>query len=1135
MTILRPPNCEGTTNRVQLDHQNPGGMTTQKPPDCDAILSHLKDFQRKTVDYVFHRLYTDDAPTRRFLVADEVGLGKTLVARGVIAKAANHLWNRGHRIDVIYICSNADIARQNVGRLNIFEDEDVAIASRITLLPAVIKKLKNKKVNLVSLTPGTSFDLKSGMGIGEERALLYWMLKDSWSLKGKAPLNVLAGQMSPGNFEQLKDRYANHDIDLDLKESFLTAIQRQIDDDNSKGNEDIKVRFERLCKSFSKSSHKPSDEEELARRNCISELRNLLARSCLCALEPDIIILDEFQRFKYLMYGDDSEREPARELADQLFSYADANSNAKVLLLSATPYKMYTLSDESGIDDHYKDFLNTLGFLQQDQERTHACEKLLKDYRYELFHIANGDFNRLLSIKGELEEQFRRIMVRTERLAVSKDRNGMLEEKPSPSVKVDSKDLLTYCKLQKIANILEKDGVLEYWKSSPYLLNFMENYELKQAFSLACNKSSKCKKLYQEMASFNGLLLPWNDIFRYKEIDSANPRLRSQIVDLIDRGAWQLLWVPPALPYYGMDAPFSDLSGFTKRLVFSSWKVVPKMAASMISYEAERRMMTAFDPKTKNTPEAKKRFSPLLRFARSSDKKKRPIGMQVLGLIYPSLALAKACDPLSICISAKDSDKNRLISIKEAQGKAKKRIEELLAPLIKNVPKKGPEDEDWYWAAPILLDLSSNDSENIKDIFNQINLAEVWRGGSDWAEQEEEETTQWHAHVSEAKKLLDHHDHLGRPPHDLSEVLAKMALAGPGITSLRALARVTGGLRETGGLLYLSPVDIWISASQISFAFRHLFNLPAATNLIRGLNLNGAQKELPYWRMVLDYCLKGCLQATLDEYAHFLLEYEGLFNQPHKKIACGIASAIREALTLRTASLNVEEINLDSMSKKISLIRNKMRTQFALRLADEESDDGKIIARSAQVRCAFNSPFWPFVLITTSVGQEGLDFHPYCHAIVHWNLPANPVDLEQREGRIHRYKGHAIRKNLALHYGVSELNANDSDPWETLFSAGVRDHAKGTGDLVPFWIYPLDNGAKIERYVPALPLSKDLEHLNELHRSLAVYRMVFGQPRQEDLTAYLRRVLTPERIDQIAEKLRFDLSPPSSLYPVKED
>ena len=47
------------------------------------------------------------------------------------------------------------------------------------------------------------------------------------------------------------------------------------------------------------------------------------------------------------------------------------------------------------------------------------------------------------------------------------------------------------------------------------------------------------------------------------------------------------------------------------------------------------------------------------------------------------------------------------------------------------------------------------------------------------------------------------------------------------------------------------------------------------------------------------------------------------------------------------------------------------------------------------------------------VTSAGLDFHPYCHAVVHWNLPTNPIDLEQREGRVNRFAGHAIRRNVA--------------------------------------------------------------------------------------------------------------------------
>jgi hypothetical protein len=46
----------------------------------EAILAQLRDFQRASVEHVFERPYLDERPARRFLVADEVALGKTLVA-----------------------------------------------------------------------------------------------------------------------------------------------------------------------------------------------------------------------------------------------------------------------------------------------------------------------------------------------------------------------------------------------------------------------------------------------------------------------------------------------------------------------------------------------------------------------------------------------------------------------------------------------------------------------------------------------------------------------------------------------------------------------------------------------------------------------------------------------------------------------------------------------------------------------------------------------------------------------------------------------------------------------------------------------------------------------------------------------
>jgi helicase-like protein len=180
------------------------------------------------------------------------------------------------------------------------------------------------------------------------------------------------------------------------------------------------------------------------------------------------------------------------------------------------------------------------------------------------------------------------------------------------------------------------------------------------------------------------------------------------------------------------------------------------------------------------------------------------------------------------------------------------------------------------------------------------------------------------------------------------------------------------------------------------------------------------------------------------------------------------------------------------------------------------------------VQKAFNSPFWPFVLCSTSVGQEGLDFHLYCHAVMHWNLPSNPVDLEQREGRVHRYKGHAVRKNIArdfFRHAAYSTSGPESDAWRQLFEAARNTRAVGLSDLVPFWVYTTEGGAHIERHLPMIPLSKDVDRAEVLRRSLAVYRMAFGQSRQDDLVQYLQRYLTAEQIQSAVAELRISLTP----------
>ena len=326
---------------------------------------------------------------------------------------------------------------------------------------------------------------------------------------------------------------------------------------------------------------------------------------------------------------------------------------------------------------------------------------------------------------------------------------------------------------------------------------------------------------------------------------------------------------------------------------------------------------------------------------------------------------------------------------------------------------------------------------------------------------------------------------LGPQPDDLVDVLCDLALAGPGVCALRALRRI-------GAELDPSDPNLLSAAARIASGFRSLFNMPETIAMLRGSG------EDTYWRLTLQYGIDGNLQSVLDEYVHVLRESLGLQEHSPEEQVAGIAECIQSVLSLRTAQIRIDEIKMSGDG--FTLDDFNTRCRFALRFGDIRDDNNQALVRADSVRDAFNSPFRPFVLASTSIGQEGLDFHTWCHAVVHWNLPSNPVDLEQREGRVHRYKGHAVRKNVAERYGLTALTVNleGSDPWQALFQIAARGKSNGYSDLIPYWIFE-EGSARVERRIPLLPYSKDVGKLKRLKQGLALYRMVFGQPRQEDL------------------------------------
>lgn len=1037
-------------------------------------MAGLKDFQRRTVEYVFRRLYGDDS-TSRFLVADEVGLGKTLVARGIIAKTLEHLQDQVDRIDVIYICSNAAIATQNINRLNVSESDGFSIATRLTYLPRQVRSLRKNRVNFISLTPGTAFDhARSRGGHMDERAILYQMLWDlPWahgSRKRKYQnglLNMLQATAGKDSWRAKVEVSDIWELDRDLAVAFRKKVRQ---------DQDIYTDLKECCWYFRRYKENIDSDFNELRYSLIGRLRSMLASVCLRALEPDLVILDEFQRFKHLLDGYDD----ASMLATALFEYPDV----RVLLLSATPYKMLTLDQETDEDDHYPDFIRTLNFLFNDPVRVDEIKKLLAEHRTTL-HASSSGTQCIPGKKAELEKALLKVMCRTERVMTTRDHNSMLTEVERVAP-IKPADLHHAAMVDKVAICVRAGDPIEYWKSAPYLINFLKHYELRD--KLDAQLESPSDELGGALCSANGQLLTKEKFESYSTLDPANPRMRVLFEDTIDKGMWQLLWMPPSMPYAKPGGVFKGKDRLTKALVFSSWSVVPDAIASICSFEAERRMVAGYNPAASYDWKS----SRLLDFKESHG---RLTGMPVIAWMMPSPTLAAIIDPLMISLSRGGGP----LPAQEMKNEVKA----ICSSLLKRLPGAGAgsrADERWYWAAPILLDSKNG-------------LLEWCKSESGWraATPGHEAGTRFKDHIDLLVKMAEGEISLGPRPDDLVDVLCDLALAGPGVCALRALRRIVDGLDP------YDP-DLLSASARIASGFHSLFNMPETIAMLRGSG------EDTYWRLTLQYGIDGNLQAVLDEYVHVLKESLGLQGHSPSEQIAGIAECIQSVLSLRAAQIRIDEIK--ASEDGFVLDGFNIRCRFALRFGDIRDDNNQALVRADSVRDAFNSPFRPFVLASTSIGQEGLDFHTWCHAVVHWNLPSNPVDLEQREGRVHRYKGHAVRKNIAERYGLAALSGTHQggDPWQTLFRIASQSKSNGHSDLIPYWIFE-EGSARVERRIPLLPYSKEVGKLKRLKRGLALYRMVFGQPRQEDLLFSLSRNGSHESA-KLAEWL-ISLQPPA--------
>ncbi len=978
-------------------------------------------FRKATIDANGHEIKTGGQ--RRVLLADEVGLGKTHVAKAVIDRVREMRKTvADDMFRVVYVCSNMSIANQNIEKLGVVNRADVN-ESRLSMQHLTIREREAKIVCagndemgeiIIPLTPSTSFSLHGSIkGNANERALIVNILSrlDCFAGYQSELATLFQGRANEKNWNYTLSRYAKR-VD-DLGQSYMNDVKRYL-----YGNATFREVEKELLRQFADDKLADIDSSRI-----INQLRRIFADLSLSMLEPDLIIMDEFQRFSSLLgYDDDSEQ----TAITKRFFEQQGGQQPLILLLSATPYKPFSTLEELNeynTDEHYEDFNRLMEFLFAGENE---FKELWSDYSHKLSHLRTEKFDVMMASKQVVEGKMYQGMCRTERL-----NEGLIRVFPTAESKNDTKirqldiseyDILSYCEMQRIVTACKaashdrfswNNVPMEYVKSSPYLLSFMDRYDLKQKIEGVYSSED----VTDLPLPTSNILLRENDIAHFHKIPMANARMQYLRDMMLPKGknTELLLWVPASRPYYTTNAenPFVKNRDFSKTLIFSAWEMVPRMIATMMTYEVEREVIfskykkAGYDKRT------------------GGNRLKDEAGTI---LTYPSKYLASLYNPA-------DHYGEKIHLIKAS-------VRKQLSETLSGIPH--------------------SERRNYGKILRVI----------EWLD----------------NQALPRPDEM---PANTIDLLCDMAIAGPGVCLYRILASAE-------------------MARECAKGFETIFNRRLSGYTIDKLQDKYHNDEL-YLDGVMDYCVMGNLQAVLDEYRHLCSSDEDFIAK------------------MKSAFINVSTLRVDTDKSFAHDNSNKfpMRVSYAVPFAKiKNTADEKVEARSNSIRTAFQSPFYPFVLASTSVGQEGLDFHWYCRKIMHWNLPSNPQDLEQREGRINRYKCLAIRRNLTKLFP-------DIYDWNRLFATAndaVRQQF-GTrySEMVPNWCLPTewihqhsDKLEWIERIVPQYPMSSDVDRYRRLIDILSLYRLTMGQPRQEELVEMLESQNLTE--EQISEML-FNLSP----------
>ena len=984
---------------------------------------------------------------RRFLVADEVGLGKTIVGSGVIQRLAETKATSNQPFSVLYVCSNLGIAKQNIDRLLTFLSENerksaIANVDRPGLL-ATRAKPEHKLYHVYSLTPATAIPTRKGQrqdGRMEERALGLVLLQLITPFGNESIAQVFRGAAGKPSFDSWVKYYQEQEKDgllggHEFRQLFRAALREAL---GLKSGQQLPARIN------------PMLADDAQHSDLLGAVRTALAISGLQSINPDLVIFDEFQRFRDLTdadLGDEDEgskdslrlRDRAAALVLKQIRGGTDSSNPALLLLSATPYTPYRgrIGSVDGSTNQSSDFFDLVGFLAGNANHAKNAKILFSELSEEL-RKGLIDSTRAQELRRKLIANLSPLMSRTERPQLPSTDITVMDDTSVIDAELLPCDLAQFCQMEESFRPDDYQWILPLWQSVPLPMQTLGSRYL------AWKRSEPPKQAVLTQAKRNKYILPGQ---------LPHPSLRA-LMNEISGPRLTLPWSTPSLPWWPLSGGWKPTSGNKsidgKLLIFSRYRAVPPALAGLISYATETQLSKSINGgRAGNYEKANKR-----RWLQASEKRSG-----LLELFHPSPFLADL-DPLKAPIG----NLRKVKQVVEQQLRSK--LKQLGIPVIadgKQAPRKlwellaAIESKAGLWEASLAAWQSATPHAlNEEPIGALDTILQHWSSAADKD-----------CSVITGKEL---------------SALAMLALDSPGVVLLRALKRH------------------WPAASEhlpqiVSVSWEHLRTYLDKAWFYSAL---AAKDTGGYPDALRSAVLNGNLESVLDEHFWYL--------------STGGSGDWTELLKDFEVSLGLRDANVtfhDAASANYSAEQERaaftLRCHVAVPLTEGRSKTSQVATevleqdvplRSDEIRMAFNSPFWPNVLVTTSIGQEGIDLHPWCNALAHWDLASSPVALEQREGRITRFASLSVRRAIAQKLAGDLISIPDgTSPWITLASIAEEKLSNDSG-LSPWWVI---KGARCHKYFFAVSGSEQTERYEALVRERTLYRLVLGMPDQVDL------------------------------------